>query len=108
MARYSKDGLKIATNLFEAAAWHYTVKVICRCEHSATFDPHGLWYHFHRLGWDDDLKRACKCFWCRPCAHRFGRRVRPIRIELVREPPQISLPLPTDREWKRIVSRWRG
>jgi len=43
MAHY-RDGLKRATCLFEAAAWHRAVKVRCGCGHFAVFDPHGLWW----------------------------------------------------------------
>ncbi|MEV5033697.1 hypothetical protein MRBLMC3_002934 [Sphingobium sp. LMC3-1-1.1] len=107
MARY-KDGLKVATCLFEAAAWHYCVKAICTCGHAAVFDPHGLWYHFHRRGLDDRMGCVREKLWCRECGRRYGKRVRPVTLELVRELPSITLPLPDEREWKRIVNSFRG
>ena len=110
MARYSNDGLRVATCLFEAAAWHYAVKVSCRCGHSATFDPHGLWWLFHRKGWPDDLRSARAKMWCKRCRQSAGVKVRPRRIDLVKPYPSrtITLPLTDEREWKRIVNRFRG
>jgi hypothetical protein len=109
VARYTHDGLKLPTDLFEAAAYHYTVKVMCRCGHSATFDPHGLWWWFHRRGWDDRLRSIACRFWCRHCADRLrGARQRPTKVELVKDPPQITLPLPDQQRWKREIQRHRG
>lgn len=109
VARYSKDGLRVATNIFEAAAWHYAVKVTCRCGHSATFDPHGLWWRFHRKSWDDYLGKAGQRFWCRQCSTRIGRRVRPVKLELVQQTKDdITLEMPDEREWKRAVNRFRS
>lgn len=107
VARY-RDGLKVATTIFEAAAWHYTVRAICRCEHFGLFDPHGLWWYFNRKGWDDDLQRARRRLFCSRCCHRTGRRVRPVDLTLTRDPPVINLPLPTQSEWRRALSRFRG
>lgn len=109
MARY-KDGLKVATCLFEAAIWHYAVGVRCGCGHRAAFQPYGLWWRFHRKGWNDDLQAARARFWCRPCRLSHGRKVRPGALRLIRpyDGPLIELPLPDEREWKRVLSRFRG
>ena len=108
MARYA-DGLKVATCLFEAAAWGYAIKASCRCGHFALFNAHGLWWHFHRRGFDDDLRRAREKLWCRPCRQRISQKVRPRALELVRpEQQMINLPMPDEREWKRIIGRFRG
>jgi hypothetical protein len=109
VARYTQDGLKEPTDLFEAAAYHYAVKVTCKCGHSASFDPHGLWWWFHRRSWDDRLHKIAPRFWCRHCADRFrGVRQRPIKIELLNGPAQITLPLPDEQRWKREIRRHRG
>jgi len=42
--------MKIPTSLFEAAVWHYAVKVSCLCGHFAVFDPHSLFWRFPRKG----------------------------------------------------------
>ena len=109
MARY-KDGLKVATHVFEAAAWHQNVRVSCgTCGHSSTFDPHKLWWLFTRKGWDDGLAEASRRFWCRKCGARVGKRIKTARIELVRDPAQDhGLPFPPEVEWKRAVSRFRS
>jgi hypothetical protein len=107
MARY-KDGLRIATNLFEAAAWHKAVKPVCKCTRWATFNPHALWWHFHCKGWNDNLVAARAHFWCRNCADRVGI-VRPIRIDLTEESTRdIYLTLPPEAEWKRALNRFRS
>ena len=108
MARWTEGAVRVATNLMEAAAWHTSIEVVCRCGQRASFDPHGLWWWFKQRGWDDDLSRIARRFWCFKCAERLGRRVRPTRINLVRGcEADIELPMPSDREWKRVVKRMR-
>ena len=83
MAAY-RDGAKVATHIFEAAAWQYGIRATCRgCRHASVFDPHALWWLFERKGWDD--------------------------LALVREMPTVAtLPLPPETEWKRAISRFRS
>lgn len=108
MGGWTKEGTRRATHIFEAAAWHYGIKPVCACGHSAVFNPHGLWWHFQKRMWDDHLGKARAHFWCRPCAFRTGRRVRPLRLELVAQrTDDIELAFPPDHEWKRAVSRFR-
>ncbi|MGW8202657.1 hypothetical protein ACWGM0_08915 [Sphingomonas bisphenolicum] len=109
MARYV-DELKVATCLFEAAAFHNAVKVTCRCGHYAVFDPHGLFWRYYRKGWDDNLHEAGKRMWCLVCRASSGRKVRPRRIDLLNlyQGTRIMLPPPDEREWKRLVNRYRG
>ena len=109
MARY-KDGVRVATTLFEAAAFHYCIKAICGgCGHSAVFDPHQLWWLFRKKHWDDNLRAAPQRFWCRQCGAKFGKRVKRARFELVREEPgDHGLPFPDKGEWKREVNRFRS
>jgi hypothetical protein len=109
MARY-KDGLKVATDVFEAAAWRYNLEVSCgSCGHASVFDPHRLWWLFTRKGWDDRLTEASRRFWCRPCGARVGKRIKTAAIELVRDPAQEhGLPFPPEAEWKRATSRFRS
>ena len=108
MARWTKDAVRQATNLMEAAAWHSSIEVVCRCGHRASFDPHGLWWWFHQRGWSDAFSKVTQRFWCRRCAQRLGRRIRPVGINLVRSSDDdIALPMPPDREWRRVVKRMR-
>jgi len=106
--RYTADGLRAATRIFEAAVWHYAVRPVCQCGHSAKFDAASLWWRFERKGWNDDFRRAVDHFWCRQCAARVGRRVRPLRIEAAQwEKGLIELEMPDEREWKRAIRRFR-
>lgn len=109
MGGWTRDGMRVATCLFEAAAWHYAVRPVCRCGHGATFNPHGLWWHFQKKMWDDRLKPAREHFWCRRCSLQHRKRVRPVRLELVRQSAgDIELTFPPEREWKRAISRFRS
>lgn len=109
MARWAADGSRIPTNLFEAAAWRRGVKPVCRCGHSAVFDPHCLWWRFERRGWDDRLEKALARFWCIRCKWRTGKRVRPARFDLVAQSvSDIVLEFPPEHEWKRAVRRFRS
>jgi hypothetical protein len=107
---YNRDGLRHPTHIFEAALWRYVVKVACsRCSHVATFEPAGLWWHFQRRGWDDWLPGANKRFWCTQCASKDRRKVRPKKLEFAEGvEPTRQLPLPSDAEWKRALSRYRS
>ena len=111
MSRFEADGTKTATNLFEAAAWHYSVRVSCGwCTHMAIFDAHVLWWLFHRKGWDDNLAAAAKRFACMPCRRNYqGQAKGAARITLGRdEPTEKRLPFPPETEWKRAISRFRS
>lgn len=106
---WTRDGQRRASHLFEAAAWYQAVKPVCACGHSATFDPYGIWWRFQCKMWDDSLWKAREKFWCSRCKARTGRRVRPIRLDLVKPgPDDIRLPMPDEREWKRALSRFRA
>ncbi|NYF30651.1 hypothetical protein [Sphingopyxis sp. JAI108] len=94
MGGWIKEGQPRATHIFEAAAWLRAIKPVCRCGHSATFNPYGIWWRFQCRMWDDDLTRARQRFWCVRCGARTGKRVRPVRIELVDpRPDDIALPM---------------
>jgi len=98
----------VPTDLLEAATLKKSVMPVCRCGHSARFEPHGLWWHFERRGWDDRLLAARMRFWCRMCCSRHRRRQRPERLDLVAwMEGDLELPWPDERTWKRAVSRLR-
>jgi hypothetical protein len=82
MARF-RDGLKEATQIFEAAAWQYAIKITCQaCGHSAVFDAHALWWLFERKGWDDGFEDARKRFYCSACLAQKQCRVRQTKLIL--------------------------
>lgn len=60
---------------------------VCRCSHSATFDPYDLWWKFQRKMWDDDLCEARYPFWWAWCEARTGKRLSPVRLALVNYTP---------------------
>ena len=102
MARY-QDGLKVATCIFEAAAWHKAIKVQCRgCSHAQVFHAHGLWERFRRKGWNDDFRQATRHFKCLRCGGGF------VDVSTTSDAVTITLPMPDERDWKRALSRFRG
>lgn len=106
--RWSPDGLRVATRLVEAAAWHNAVRPVCRCGHAASFNPHGLWWRFEQRGWSDSISEARSRFWCLVCRYKTGRKVKPTKIELVAESDgDIQLPFPPREVWRRQVKRMR-
>ncbi|MDO7843561.1 hypothetical protein [Sphingomonas immobilis] len=104
VGRYDQHGGQVPTTLFEAAAFHHTIKARCpSCEHVAIFHAAALWWLFQRKHWSDHFDYAGERMKCTGC----GRRG--IRIVAVRESPTVThLPLPGDHEWKRAVSRFRS
>lgn len=102
------DGLREPTRIFEAAAWHYALRVRCECGNNAVFDPHALWWRFQRARWDDRFTKAIDRFYCRQCWERFCRKVRPGVLETCRDATTVLMPMPDEREWKRVLSRFRG
>jgi hypothetical protein len=102
MPRWNAAGLMEPTSLTDAAALRLVVRPVCRCGHSMTFDPHGLWWHFQRRGWDDRLPEVRRRFWCIVCVAQWRQKVWPVRIETVNEcSATVVLPMPPEREWKR-------
>ncbi|KQX20693.1 MULTISPECIES: hypothetical protein [unclassified Sphingomonas] len=112
MAIY-RDGLKIPTQIWEAAAMHQVVMVACNatgCRNRAVFDPHGLWGVFWKRGWDDSFGAAARRFYCRPCSSAAQRRVKRASMTAlpVAAPVTHRLPAPDERAWKRFLERHRG
>lgn len=107
MSRYVA-GVQTATRVFEAAAWHETVRIRCMCGHQALHDPHGLWWHCHRRGWDDAFRALRGRFYCITCWSALRRKVRPIAIDACRTRATTRLPMPPEREWKAAIRRFRS
>lgn len=98
----------LPTSILEAATLRKAVIPTCSCGNLARFEPHGLWWHFERRGWDDRLLAATGRFWCRKCRSRLRTTVRPIRLDIQPSGPgDFELPWPDEREWKRAVARLR-
>jgi len=98
----------VATHLLEAGAWHQAVKPVCSCGHSASFDPHGLWWHFERRHWDTRLEAVRLRFWCTLCRSQFRQKRTPVRLDLVASSAaDIQLPLPPKHVWRKVQRRMR-
>lgn len=104
---FNRDGLRVPTCVFEAACFHNSVKVLCRCGHATFFQAHGLWWLFHRRHWSDVFRDMRERFYCSKCQVKYGKKVRPIYVGASDQPSQKELPMPDEREWKRAVRRFR-
>ena len=96
-------------DLFDAAVRQYGVKLTClRCKHVRIFHAHGLWYLFQKRGWRDRFNDVRRRTYCQACLDKDQLKVRLPRLELVHEAPTGDpLPLPTQPEWRRALSRNR-
>jgi len=103
VGRYDADGGQVPTTLFEAAAFHRTIKARCSCGREAVFHAAALWWLFQQRRWPAHLDYVPDRLRCTGC----GRRG--ISIVAGRDAPTVtSLPMPDGREWKRAVSRFRS
>lgn len=109
-ADQSRDhlGRKLRT-LMHCALYRTTLKLSCRrCRHVALFDAVPVWWHFHRKGIDDAIPDVLNRFYCTHC-WRDRKVVSRPRLEITRDMPRSSgLEYPDEREWKRIISRYRS
>ena len=86
-----------------------TIRLTCRrCGRERRLDAAALWWLFERKGWNDALPQAIGRLYCQACAQAGHPRSR-FRFEITRETPDADQPpYPDEREWKRIVSRYRS
>jgi hypothetical protein len=71
--------------------------------------PAQLVVDFERKGWNGSLREVSKRLACKECRERFGRRVRLPRVELVAEADgDRRLSMPSERDWKRAITRFRS
>lgn len=95
-------------HLLHCALYRRTVVARCPvCRREGRYDGVALWWLFHRKGWDDRLAEVPRRLRCRSCFDDRRKIVRPT-IRLNRDEPDKPLPYPPEREWKKIVSRYRS
>jgi hypothetical protein len=109
-AGHGRESYPPIRSITECALYHFNLKLTCRsCGHVRVFQGHCLWWLFHRRRWDDHLDKAGDRFWCRPCWSKRCSKVKGPKIERVKEEPTGEpLPWPQEREWKRVVARYRS
>lgn len=85
-----------------------TVRLTCRrCGHVSLFDAVQLWWRFYGRGWDDRLTEVPAHMACSGCP----KAAQPLQIVIAvtdERPEQRNMPYPSEREWKRVVSRFRS
>lgn len=94
------------STIFDAAVRHQTIKVSCKCGNVGIFDPHALWYLFHRRNWSERLGDVRKRMRCLQCYHA-GRKRTLAALEVSSEGHTRQLAMPQITEWKRELRRRR-
>lgn len=103
-----EGNISYTTDLFEAVIRHETIGVGCDCKHFGLFHPNGLWWRFYRKRWPYRYAEMRRYFYCTRCLVATGKRVRPNHLACVAAKPNITLPMPSEREWNEMMRRMRG
>lgn len=100
---------RVLRTIEQCALHRRCLRLRCRrCRSERVLDAVPLWWLFQQRGWPDDLRGAAQRFVCATCLGD-GQRTSDPHIEVVRGPPEgPQLPYPDEREWKRLVSRYRS
>jgi hypothetical protein len=92
-----------------AALMRRTIMLSCsRCRHQRLLDARALWWLFHQRRWADGLPIATERFYCAACWRRDHKRYRPGYQITDETPVGDQFPEPDEREWKRLVARFRS
>ena len=105
-----RDHIGRTLRTIEHCALHRrTLRLTCpRCRSVRVLDAVALWWLFHRRGWPDDLASAARRFVCSAC-RESGQLPPAPAIAVSRDQPNgPQPPYPDEREWKRLVSRYRS
>lgn len=76
--------------------------------HTAIFAAKGLWWRFYLKRWPYKFSQARRRFYCSRCVRPSGQRVRPHHMDATSQTPEINLPMPDERDWKRMIQSMRG
>ncbi|WP_174291056.1 hypothetical protein [Sphingomonas bacterium] len=104
-----RDHIGRALRTIEQCALHRrSLRLTCqRCRLVRVLDAIPVWWLFQQRGWPHDLSGAARRFACSAC-RETGHRSEPT-IEVGRDRPEgPQPPYPDEREWKRLVSRYRS
>jgi len=97
-------------SLLLCALHRRTLKLSCRaCPHVRLWDAVPIWWLFEKKGWSGIVREIPRRFYCGICWHQQHRKTTAPRIQIVGEAPgETPYPYPSEREWKRVVSRYRS
>jgi hypothetical protein len=86
-----------------------TIKLTCPgCQRVRLLDAVALWWLAEQRRWPDEVREVARKLYCEDC-HRDRRKVVRPRFEITREPPSgPQFAYPDEREWKRVVARFRS
>jgi hypothetical protein len=97
-------------SLWLCALYKRSLYFACRqCPHEGLISAIPVWWLFKRKGWSEALGDVAVRFYCSHCLAERQRKVRGPKLAVsLDEAPPCDLALPDQREWKRMVSRYRG
>lgn len=104
----SVGNMVLPTDLFDAGIHNRGVEVRCACGNSALFKANGLWWRFYTNRWPYQFAEARRRFYCSRCFKASGQRVRSHYLDATSLGPNIALPMPDERQWKRMIQSMRG
>ncbi|WP_157216078.1 hypothetical protein [Flavisphingomonas formosensis] len=97
------------THIQHVALYRKNLRLTCpRCGVSKIHNGAHLWWLFQQKRWDDSMRVVPLRFRCGNCFQQGHGRIRP-KVEIVEEDetgPQF--PAPDEREWRRMISRFRS
>jgi len=98
------------TTLMECALYRRTLRVSCKkCPNVRMWDAVPIWWLFEKKGWCGFLREVPQRLFCSHCWTERYERVRTPLVMITNEPPgETPYPYPGEREWKRVVSRYRS
>ena len=93
----------------QCALYRRSLRLTCRrCQSLRILDAVAVWWLFQQRGWPDNLPDVARRFACSACRNKGHQSAAPM-IEVGRDPPEGPQPPYLDeREWKRLVSRYRS
>lgn len=96
------------TSLSAIAVYRQNLKLRCpRCRKVVIFSGPQLWWLFQRRRWEDRLRDVADRLYCRTCWGVDARKHRPGVTVTRDDPTDTSFAWPDEREWKRLVARYR-
>jgi len=98
------------TTLMECALYRRSLRVTCRkCPHIRLWEAVPIWWLFEKKGWCGFMRDVPGRLFCSHCWTERQERVRGPRVTISNDPPEKTpYPYPSEREWKRFVSRYRS
>ena len=96
-------------SITDIALHHINLRLTCpACRHERVLSGPAVWWLFHQRRWEDYQDQVPRRFRCTRCWIAARRIVRPRVLRTMAPETGDPIPLPDEREWKRLGSRYRN